>query len=93
MSLSQPIHCHWFIGGTKRHVPPGANPFALFVRAALMIKYVTMRLRSVSVAFRNVRSAKPDLPPITAISMQEIWVSQGNTALKARSYLNLLLST
>lgn len=58
-----------------------------------MIKYVTMRLRIVSVAFRNVRPAKLDLPPIRVISMQEIWVSQGNRAPKARSYLNLLLNT
>lgn len=72
---------------------PGANPFALFVRAALMIKYVTMRLRIVSVAFRNILPAKSDLPQIKAISMQEIWVSLGNTALKALSYLNLLLNT
>ena len=42
---------------------PRAHPFALFVRASLMIKYVTMRLRSVSVAFRNVLPAKLDLPP------------------------------
>lgn len=67
-----------------------ANSSALFVRGALKIKYVTMRLRIVSVAFRNVLPAKPDLPPIRAISMQEIWVSQGNKALKACSYLNLL---
>ena len=62
MSPSQPIHCHRFIGEPNA-TSPRAHPFALFVRASLMIKYVTTRLRSVSVAFRNVLPAKLDLPP------------------------------
>lgn len=49
--------------GEPNTTSPLANPFASFVRAALMIKYVTMRLRIISVAFRNVLPAVPCLPP------------------------------
>lgn len=58
-----------------------------------MIKYGTMRLRVITVAFRNVLPTKPDLPLIKAIPVREIRVSQGSKALKAVPYLNLLLNT
>lgn len=58
-----------------------------------MIKYGTLRLRIITVAFRNVLPAKPDLPLIKAIPMREIRVSQGCKALRALSNLNLLLNT
>lgn len=58
-----------------------------------MIKYGTMRLRVITIAFRNVLPAKPDLPLIKATPMREIRVSQGSKALKALSNLNLLLLT